>query len=98
MMVGFSSDTPNAMAEQFHSVFTNLKTAVLGIPCIKCSCYMIHFSSSMACLKLPRSIEDLLRNGEFHFSRSHSRQTKYKAFQEFFQVEIHKILSSCTTR
>lgn len=98
MMVGFSSDTTNAMAGQFHSVFTNLKTAVPGIACIKCSCHMIHLSASKACLKLPRSIEDLLRNMGSHFSRSHSRQTKYKAFQEFFQVEIHKILSPCTTR
>lgn len=28
MMVGFSSDTTNAMAGSFHSVFTNLKTAI----------------------------------------------------------------------
>lgn len=98
MMVGFSSDTTNAMAGKFHSVFTNLKTAVPGIACIKCSCHMIHLSASKACLKLPRSVEDLLRNVGSHFSRSHSRQTKYKEFQEFFQVEIHKILSPCTTR
>ncbi|CAI6353168.1 unnamed protein product [Macrosiphum euphorbiae] len=98
MMVGFSSDTTNAMAGKFHSVFTNLKTAIPGIACIKCSCHMIHLSASKACLKLPRSIEDLLRNVGSHLSISHSRQTKYKAFQEFFQVEIHKILAPCTTR
>ncbi|XP_022172290.1 uncharacterized protein LOC111035088 [Myzus persicae] len=98
MMVGFSPDTTNAMAGKFHSVFTNLKTAVPGIACIKCSCHMIHFSASKAFLKLPRSIEDLLRNVGSHFSRSHSRQSKYKNFQEFFQAEMHKILSPCTTR
>ncbi|KAF0711192.1 Dimer Tnp hAT domain-containing protein [Aphis craccivora] len=59
---------------------------------------MIHLSASKACIKLPRSIEDVLRNIGSHFSRSHSRQMKYKEFQEFFKVEIHKILSPCTTR
>ncbi|XP_015372276.1 PREDICTED: uncharacterized protein LOC107167643 [Diuraphis noxia] len=86
------------MAGSLHSVFTNLKTAIPGMACIKCSCHMIHLSSSKACLKLPRSIEDLLRNIGSHFSRSYSRQIKFREFQEFFHIEIHKILSPCTTR
>lgn len=98
MFIGFSSDTTNSMAGSLHSVFTNLKTAIPGIACIKCSCHMIHLSSSKACLKLPRSIEDLLRNIGSHFSRSYSRQIKFREFQEFFHIEIHKILSPCTTR
>jgi len=98
MFVGFSSDTCNVMAGSLHSVFTNLKKYIPNISCIKCSCHMIHLSASKACIKLPRSIEDVLRNIGSHFSRSHSRQMKYKEFQEFFKVEIHKILSPCTTR
>lgn len=45
-----------------------------------------------ACLKLPRSVEDLLRNLGSHFSRSFSRQQAFQEFQMFFHVEIHKIL------
>lgn len=59
---------------------------------------MIHLSASKACLKLPRSVEDLLRNIGSHFSRSYGRQEKLKEFQIFFQVDIHKILLPSNTR
>lgn len=95
MFVGFSC---NVMAGSLHSVFTNLKNSIPNIACIKCSCHMIHLSASKACIKLPLSIEDVLRNIGSHFSRSHNRQVKYKEFQNSFEVEIHQILSPCTTR
>ncbi|KAF2887669.1 hypothetical protein ILUMI_18504 [Ignelater luminosus] len=59
---------------------------------------MIHLSSSKACLKLPRNVEDFLRSVGAHFSRSSHRQLKFKKFQEFFQVEIHRILAPAQTR
>lgn len=90
--VGFSSDTTNVMFGQFHSVVALLKKDLPEIVSIKCSCHMIHLSASKACLKLPRSVEDLLRNIGSHFSRSYGRRQKLKEFQIFFQVDIHKIL------
>lgn len=59
---------------------------------------MIHLSASKACLKLPRYVEDLLRCLGAHFSRSSHRQIKFKEFQEFFNVDIHKILAPAQTR
>lgn len=95
---GFSSDTTNVMFGEHNSVFSRLKSEFPHIACIKCSCHMIHLSASKACLKLPRSVEDFLRNIGSHFSRSHLRQEKYREFQEFFKTEIHKILTVATTR
>ncbi|KAF9406904.1 hypothetical protein HW555_012882 [Spodoptera exigua] len=96
--VGFASDTTNSMVGEHHSVFSHLKQKVPHIACIKCSCHMIHLVASKACLKLPRSVEDFLRSIGAHFSRSTKRQNKLKEFQDFFGVDIHKILSPATTR
>ncbi|KAF9424289.1 hypothetical protein HW555_000428 [Spodoptera exigua] len=96
--VGFASDTTNSMVGEHHSVFSHLKQKVPHIACIKCSCHMIHLVASKACLKLPRSVEDFLRSIGAHFSRSTKRQKKLKEFQDFFGVDIHKILSPATTR
>lgn len=97
-LVGFSSDTTNVMVGEHNSVFSLLKKDNPNIVCIKCSCHMVHLAASKACLKLPRSVEDLLRNLGSHFNRSSLRRHKFKEFQIFFQTEIHKILSPATTR
>lgn len=59
---------------------------------------MIHLAASNACLALPRSVEDLVRNLGSHFSRSYHKQQKFMEFQEFFHVKIHKILHPSVTR
>ncbi|CAG5046361.1 unnamed protein product [Parnassius apollo] len=97
-MVGFSSDTTNVMVGEHCSVFALLKKDLPHIALVKCSCHIIHLSSSKACLKLPRNVEDFLRSVGAHFSRSSQRQLKFREFQEFFQVEIHKILTPAQTR
>lgn len=97
-LVGFSSDTCNVMFGEHHSVVSLLKEELPDVAFIKCSCHLSHLVASKACLKLPRSVEDLLRNLGSHFSRSFSRQKKFEEFQQFFSVDIHKILSPTSTR
>lgn len=97
-LVGFSADTTNVMFGENQSVVSLLKNELPNVVCIKCSCHMIHLATSKACLKLPRSVEDLLRNVGSHFSRSYARVAKFKDFQMFFQTEIHKILLPSHTR
>ncbi|VEN52571.1 unnamed protein product [Callosobruchus maculatus] len=97
-LVGFSSDTTNVMFGRYNSVFSLLKEVLPSVVYVKCSCHMAHLAVSKACLKLPKSVEDLLRNLGSHFSRSSSRQKKFLDFQNFFKVEIHKILTPSNTR
>lgn len=97
-LVGFASDTTNVMVGDHNSIFSHLKADLPEIALIKCSCHMIHLCASKACLELPRSVEDLLRNIGAHFSRSFGRQEKLKEFQEFFGTEVHKILLPSQTR
>lgn len=97
-VVGFASDTTNSMVGQYNSVFSHLKERLPHIACVKCSCHSIHLVASKASAILPRNIEDMLRNVGAHFNRSALRQKRLQELQNFFQVEIHKILSPCTTR
>lgn len=68
------------------------------IVCVKCSCHSIHLAASKACLKLPKSVEDLLRDLGAHFSRSFARKCALIEFQKYFQTEIHSILKPSNTR
>jgi hypothetical protein len=54
--------------------------------------------SSYAALKLPKGLEDLFRDIFNHFHRSTKRQDVYQQFQNFFNLEPHKILSPGQTR
>ena len=97
-IIGYSSDTTNVMFGSQYSVSQLLKSDVRHVHVVKCSCHSIHLASSYAALKLPKSLEDLCRDVYAHFSRSCKRQDAYKEFQEFFEVEPHKLLSSAQTR
>jgi hypothetical protein len=97
-LVGFSADTTNSKVGQHHSVFSFLKERYPQVVCVKCSCHMAHLAASKACMKLPKEIEDLLRNLASHFNRSFPRQEALKEFQIFFTTDIHKILSPSITR
>ncbi|KAG6464551.1 hypothetical protein O3G_MSEX014593 [Manduca sexta] len=96
--IGFASDTTNSMVGEHNCVFSHLKEKVPDITCIKCSCHLIHLGASNTCLKLPRSVEDMLRNIAAHFCRSSKRQLKLQEFQNYFVVYCHKILSPSNTR
>lgn len=97
-LVGFSSNTTNVMVGHHNSVFSHLKKDLPDIACVKCSCHMIHLAASKACKKLPKSVEDMLSYIGAHFGRSSVRQQSFKEFQQFFNVNVHKILSPANTR
>lgn len=97
-VVAFCSDTTNVMMGNNHSVATLLRDELPNIIIVKCSCHMIHLCASYACLKLPKSLEDLCRNIFTHFNLSSKRQDAFKEFQNFVGVEPHKILSPGQTR
>ncbi|KAJ8966831.1 hypothetical protein NQ314_003279 [Rhamnusium bicolor] len=97
-LIGFSAVTCNTMFGQFNSVSSLLKKDLPDIAAVKCSCHMMHLCASKVCLKLPRSVEELLRNLGAHFNRSYLRVEKFREFQEFFRTAIHKILSPAITR
>lgn len=97
-IVGYASDTTNVMFGQHHSVVTLLEEKLPHLYTMKCLCHSAHLCASHACEKLPRSIEDLVRDIYSHFSHSAKRLAEYEKFQVFTNTEPHKLLKPSQTR
>ena len=97
-MIGFAADTTNVMFGSHHSVTTLLKEKIPNLFTMKCLCHSAHLCASHACEKLPRSVEDMVRDTYSYFSHSAKRLTEFAKFQHFAEVEPHKILKHSQTR
>ena len=81
-----------------HSVATILGDLLSNVIIVKYSCHFIHLCASHACLKLPKSLEDLCRNIHTHFSLSPKQQVSLKEFQHSVDAAPHKILAPGHTK
>lgn len=97
-VIGYSSDTTNVMFGGKGSIASLLKRDMPHVITIRCSCHLIHLCASYACLKLSRSLEDMMKNVFAHFSRSSQRQKALQEFQVYCQLPLHKILRLSQTR
>lgn len=97
-IIGFASDGANTMMGSKNSVASRFIEKCPGIYIFKCLCHSLHLCASNACKKLPRSCEDLARNIHSEFQNSAKRQHSFAMFQEFFDLDIHKMLHPSQTR
>ena len=97
-MIGFASDTTNVMFGAHHSVVTLLKEKIPNLFVMRCLCHSAHLCASHACERLPRTVEDLVRDIYSFFSHSAKRLAEFERFQHFAQTEPHKILKPAQTR
>lgn len=97
-LIGFGSDGCNAMMGEHNSVQSRLTTNFPGIYIAKCTCHSLHLCASSATKMLPRRVEDLSRDIFTFFKRSAKRKAIYAKFQEFLNLDPHKILASSQTR
>ena len=96
-IIGYASDTTNVMFGEHHSVVTQLKSLIPELYVMKCLCHSAHLCGSHACEKLPRLLEDLVRDVYSLFAHSAKRLAEYKQFQHFTNTEPHKILKPSQT-
>ncbi|KAG0426451.1 hypothetical protein HPB47_026426 [Ixodes persulcatus] len=66
--------------------------------CKACNASLVAGHTSKAALKLPRNVEDLLRNVANYFSHSCKRQAQLAELQEYLHKEKNKILRPSETR
>lgn len=97
-LIGFASDGANVMMGQRHSVMVLLKSEIPNLFIMKCICHSFHLCASYAGEKIPRFVEDLVRDIYNYFGSSPKRTKEYEEFQIFCQLKIHKILHPCQTR
>ena len=97
-IIGYSSNITNVIFGKNNSLVKLQTSEFPNVIAVKCSCHLIYLASSYAATKLPKSLEDLCRDIFAHFSRSAKRQYDYKNFQNFFELEPHKMLAPSQTR
>ena len=97
-VIGFWADTCNVMFGKNHSVSQMLVRDYQWILPVKCSCHMIHLCASHSSMKLQKSLEDLCRNVYSHFSLSSQRCEAFSEFQDFLNLNKHRILKPGQTR
>lgn len=97
-IIGFASDGCNTMMGGYNSVATRFLEKCPGIYIFKCICHSLHLCASEACKELPRSCEALARNIYNEFKNSAKRQYHFQEFQNFLDIEVHKILRPSQTR
>ncbi|CAN8007361.1 unnamed protein product [Ixodes pacificus] len=73
----FQKSKTNVMVGERNSLMTRLREkADDSFITIRCICHSLHIAASKAALKLPRNVEDLLRNIANYFSHSCKRQAQ----------------------
>lgn len=97
-MIGFGADNCSTMIGVNNSVASRLKEVAPGIIIQGCVCHSLHLCASEACKMLPRKPEDLARQIYACFKNSSKRQAQLQEYQEFCNVEPHKILKPSQTR
>lgn len=97
-LIGFASDGANAMMGSKHSLKVLLVNDIPNLYFIKCVPHSLALCASYACLQLPRTPEDLVRDLHNYFHQSYKREIELKEFQEFAQCQPHKLLYASQTR
>lgn len=97
-IVGIACDNASVMIGIRNSFVSRLKKEVPALITLKCICHTSALISNKACSKLPDSCENLLHSITTYVSGSAKRSANLREFQQFFNVETHKILKLSSTR
>lgn len=97
-IVGMACDNASVMIGIRDSFVSRLKKEVPTLIILKCICHSSALIASKACSKLPDSCENLLHAIPSYISCSPKRSAILCEFQEFFGVELRKILKLSGTR
>lgn len=97
-LIGFASDGANVMMGGQHSLMIMLKNDIPSLFTMKCICHSFHLCASYACMKIPNTVESLIRDIYNFFSSSPKRQLEFREFQKFCNIKIHKMLHPAQTR
>lgn len=97
-MAGFAADNCATMMGQLNGVQALLKNRLPHLVVVGCSSHSFNLCSSYACAKIPKSVEDLVKDIYAHFAHSSKRINTLQEFQTFCELKPHKILRPSETR
>lgn len=96
-MIGIAADGGNALLGGCHSLISLMKEDIPHLFVMKCISHSFSLCASYACLKLPRSLEDFVREvySYFQFNTNHINLEEFEAFTS---TKPHKLLHPAQTR
>lgn len=97
-IVSLAVDNASVMTGHINGVVSKFREDNPKLFLLKCTCHTLHLCASAASKQLPNNIEKTVKNIYNHFAHSPKRIGAYQKFQEFFNMEKHKILGLSTTR
>lgn len=97
-IIGFAADNAAVMMGNKNGVQAHFKQLNENIFILGCVCHSVHLCSSAAAEKLPRSIEEFVRNIYNHFANSSQRKEILEEFQNFINIKPAKMLYPSQTR
>lgn len=86
------------MMGQKSSVRTRFQELNPDIITLGCICHSLHLCSSKATIKLPKSVEEFVRNLYNHFANSPKRTNNLEEYQKFLDLKPYKMLRPSQTR
>lgn len=99
-LIGLAADNAAVMMGKHtgDGVQARFKQILPNIFVLGCICHSFHLCSFAAAKKLPRSLEDFIREIYNYFSNSSNRMAKLNEFQVFVNLKPHKLLHPAQTR
>lgn len=97
-MIGFAADNTNVMMGNISGVQAKFRELLPNIFILGCVCHSFHLCASAATKKLPRNLEDFIRNIYNYFAHSSKRCEALQEFQLFLDLKPHKLLHPSQTR
>ena len=97
-LIGWNSDGANVMLGKRNSVVTRLKTKQPNLYVMHCICHVSHLMISDAISCVPSYVTNLTESLFWWFHHSAKRVAELQSFQEWLEVEGHKVLKKVDTR
>ena len=97
-LIGFAADGANAMTGKHHSVASLLNLDCPHLVILKCVCHSFALCSSYACLKLPSSIETMVREIYHYVQNSPKRIAQFEDVMILLEDKPRKLLHPSQTR
>ncbi|CAH0562815.1 unnamed protein product [Brassicogethes aeneus] len=98
-IIGFAADNAAVMMGDIKGVKACLKLEINeNLFVIGCICHSMALCASNAANKLPKELEDFIRNIYNYFKGSYKKLKDFRDFQDFVEVKPHKLLKLSQTR
>ena len=97
-LIGWNSDGASVMLGVRNSVVSRLKEKQPNLYVLHCVCHISHLMVSDVVKCIPSDVIDLTGNLFWWFHHSAKRVDELRSFQEWLEVEAHKILKKVDTR